>query len=308
MDPAVDDPTPLLPCVETPDDLDVISERAMPPLFDPPPLESPPPVLLIPTAGFTYGSSGEASGHDAGTADVSIIAGTIAEGYPEATVVPMSYQEQQEIVNTVIAAEQSEPDTRSILMGHSGGAETVLRAAQELSEAGYPPDAVITLDAVGLSDPTVPSIPSDVGLGLNFSSTSGDGVDGKPFIDGAINIGVPNTSHTEIENEACVRDTIYDHVEAIIAAPSSSGWGDSSSTTAPAASSWTAPPADDPQPSIFDSSSSIGSMSGDSSGTPAPAASSWTAPPSDDSQPSIFDSGSSIGSTSGDSSSSSDSE
>jgi len=297
MDPAVDDPTPLLPCIETPDDLDVISERAMPPLFDPPPPESP-PILIIPTAGFTFGSSGEASGHDAGQADVAIIAGEIAEGHPEATIVPMNYQEQQEIVNTVIAAEQSDPDTRSILMGHSGGAETVLRAAQELSEAGYPPDAVITLDTVGLSDPTVPSLPSDVGLGLNFSSTSGDGIDGKPFIDGAINIGVPNTSHTEIENEACVRDTIYDHVEAVIAAPSSGGWGDS----------WTAPPADDPQPSIFDSSSSIGSTFDDASGSPAPAVSSWTAPPADDPQPSIFDSSSSIGSTSGDTSSSSDSE
>jgi pimeloyl-ACP methyl ester carboxylesterase len=154
--------------------------------------------LIIFTSGFGSGSSGQSSGSDpenTGLGELSQQNFINALQYEKAL---FSWDEQDEAMALIKNYHAEHPNAPIVLIGHSFGADSSIEIAEQLGEININVSKMVLIDSIGFDDD---QIPSNVGSALNLHSTSGDGIDGEADIKGALNVGLDETSHTDIDND-----------------------------------------------------------------------------------------------------------
>ncbi len=149
------------------------------------------------------------------------------------------YQDDQwrTLANTIKEKYKGTNSEPVILVGHSYGADDVVRIARELNSGGVPVDLLITLDPV-----TPPNVPGNVKSCINLYQTNGI-ADALPFLRGVklekekdsktvlVNANIrkersdllePGTDHFNIEKKGKIHDEVIKQVLAIC--PPRSTW------------------------------------------------------------------------------------
>jgi pimeloyl-ACP methyl ester carboxylesterase len=150
------------------------------------------------------------------------------------------YQDDQwsELARTIAREYRAAPDTEPlVLIGHSYGADDVIRIARELDRANVPVDLLVTLDPV-----TPPPVPKNVRQALNIYQSNG-AWDALPFLRGVPvradagfvgrldNFDIkkdrrdllePGTDHFNIEKKGAVHEEVVGHV--LITCPPRQTW------------------------------------------------------------------------------------
>lgn len=143
---------------------------------------------------FVSGFSGMSSGSVPGThkmADDPTIKNNVS-----GDEVKIGHTEHSKAISAIEDALKKDPCEPVIIIGHSFGGDTAIEIAEELKKKGICVDLLIQIDSVGSGDE---KIPSNVRKGVNIHSTSGDGINGASNVEGSENIGIDNTSHTDID-------------------------------------------------------------------------------------------------------------
>ncbi|NOT00968.1 MAG: hypothetical protein HOP29_10105 [Phycisphaerales bacterium] len=109
-----------------------------------------------------------------------------------------SHSAQNAVVAKIKAAKQADPNEPVILVGHSWGADSVIEVAEALAECNIWIDLLVQVDSVGVGDE---KLPRNVATGVNIWSTSRVGMNGASNVQGSTNIGIDNSTHTDIDEK-----------------------------------------------------------------------------------------------------------
>lgn len=159
--------------------------------------------LVVFTSGFGSGSVGGSS-NPPGITGVGVLS-------EQSFINDLGYEklvfswDDNGIAEKINEFHSSNPDAKIILIGHSLGGDTSVEIAQELGEKNITIDKLILIDTVGINDDVKPD---NVSEALNLWSTSQEGINAESHVKGAINIGIDNTTHTEIDNSEKTHELI----------------------------------------------------------------------------------------------------
>lgn len=155
--------------------------------------------MIIFTSGFNSSASGQAIGSaDPQSTGLGQLSQQefITENFDSKT---FSWDQQEEIIETVVNFHNEHPDAPIVLVGHSFGADSNLEVAEELNNLHINVDKMAIVDSVGVYDA---KIPENVLSAINIWSSSGDGIDAERNIEGARLIVLDNTNHTQIDDSS----------------------------------------------------------------------------------------------------------
>ncbi|HNB72197.1 MAG TPA: hypothetical protein PLS70_13845, partial [Acidobacteriota bacterium] len=152
--------------------------------------------IVVGLSGFTTGSVGRMFSRDPEESGVGGIISAVSHLPVEQVI--LGYDQTEEAINQIITFKENFPDGKVVLIGHSLGGNNIFTVAQALEEKGIVVNLFIPIDSVGSDDS---ELPGNVLVGVNYFSTSKDGIDGQSEIQGAINIGIDGTTHTKIDEE-----------------------------------------------------------------------------------------------------------
>lgn len=143
-------------------------------------------------SGFSATSSGAKPGVH-GMADDSTIKGNIpGKEYK------IGHTQGSKAVRIIKKALKKNPCEPVVLVGHSFGGDTAIEIAQDLAGERICVDLLIQIDSVGVGDEV---LPKNVTKGVNLWSTSREGLNGASNVKGSTNIGIHNTTHTDIDDD-----------------------------------------------------------------------------------------------------------
>lgn len=156
--------------------------------------------LIVFTLGFGFGS-GIDGPFQSSKPDIASPSGLekLSQQYgPNYEKAVFSWDQQEKAIDRIKEFHATNPDAPIVLVGHSFGADANVEIAEELSTSNIGVDKMVSIDSVGLNNDQVPK---NVESAVNIYSTSRVGINGLTNMHGAQNIGVDNTSHTEIDDD-----------------------------------------------------------------------------------------------------------
>lgn len=120
------------------------------------------------------------------------------------------HSQQQAAVNFL---RENATSSDIVLIGHSLGGDSVIEVAERLQSENISVSKVVQIDSIGVGDDL---LPGNVTSGLNYFQTSGalrgeNPVGGSTNINAPVHFGVPQISHTDIDNHSGVQTEIVNY-------------------------------------------------------------------------------------------------
>lgn len=150
---------------------------------------------------FISGFSASSSGGNPGTHQMADD-GTISGNIP-GNKLKRKHTQKSKIVKDIQDALKADPCEPVVLVGHSLGGSTAIKVAKKLKKLGICVDLLIQIESKGIGDET---LPERVVKGVNIWSTSRKGINGADNVDGSENIGIDDTTHTDIDENPTKED------------------------------------------------------------------------------------------------------